>query len=184
LGMNCYVTAKYVKIDVPQVDATDKEVINNTTDIVNKVTGWVKDIMNRWIFVNPETGNREKGWLCDTTSKLWYYLNEEDGYMLSDSWFCDPESGRWYYLDANGAMCTGWIKVDGKQYYLDKNGAMCTGWNMLDGIWYLLGGDGAMLTGWQKVGGKYYYMTEDGKCLINTTTPDGYKVDEEGARIN
>ena len=178
---SCEVT---VKEEPPKVDTTDKDTATDTTEIVNKVTGWIKDIMGRWFFVNQETGNKEKGWFCDVTSKLWYYLNEDDGYMLSDSWFCDPESGRWYYLDANGAMCTGWINVDGKQYYLDKNGAMCTGWNMLDGIWYLLGGDGAMLTGWQKVGGKYYYMTEDGKCLINTTTPDGYKVDGRGARID
>ena len=183
LKMNCYITAKYVKLVTLQNDTTDKDTTTDTTEIVNKVTGWIKDIMGRWFFVNQETGNKEKGWFCDVTSKLWYYLSEDDGYMLSDRWFCDPESGRWYYLDKNGAMCTGWIKVDGKQYYLDKNGAMCTGWNMLDGIWYLLGGDGTMLTGWQKVGGKYYYMTEDGKCLINTTTPDGYKVDGSGARI-
>lgn len=186
LGMDCYVTAKYVKVEMSQVETTDKEVTTDNTDNTdneNKETGWIKDLMNRWFFVNPETGNKEKGWLCDAKSKLWYYLGREDGCMLSDSWFCDPESGRWYYLDENGAMCTGWIKVDGKQYYLDKNGAMCTGWNMLDGIWYLLGGDGAILTGWQKVGDKQYYLTEEGKCLINTTTPDGYKVDGTGARM-
>lgn len=35
--------------------------------------------------------------------------------------------------------------------------------------------------GWQWIDGKCYYFTPEGYCLINTTTPDGYTVDSNGA---
>lgn len=162
----------------------EETTVTKETTVTEATTGWIKDLKNRWIYVDENTGNRVRGWFCSEASKRWYYLDDEEGYMLSDCWFCDSGSNRWYYLGEDGALCTGWITVGDRQYYLDKNGAMCTGWNRLDGAWYLLGSDGAMCTGWQKVGGRYYYLTEQGKCLLNTTTPDGYRVDENGARID
>lgn len=38
-------------------------------------------------------------------------------------------------------------------------------------------------SGWQWIDGKCYYFTEAGYCLIDTTTPDGYTVDGNGAWI-
>ncbi|MBO5227678.1 MAG: hypothetical protein J6B39_01620, partial [Lachnospiraceae bacterium] len=146
-------------------------------------TGWVEDTDGKWYYMDEETGKMQTGWLKSKKSGLWYYMDTENGDMKYGGWLCDPESGRWYYLDANGAMCTSWILVDNKWYLLDTNGAMCTGWNLVNGEWYLLGSDGAMLTGWQTVGDKEYYLDELGKCLMNTTTPDGSKVDETGAKI-
>ena len=40
-----------------------------------------------------------------------------------------------------------------------------------------------MKTGWQRINGKWYYLTESGECLMNTTTPDGKKVDKDGVWI-
>lgn len=144
--------------------------------------GWVCDTDGRWYYMNND-GSMATGWVKSPASGLWYYMGLDNGEMLTDCWICDPDSGRWYYLDSNGAMCTGWIMIDNTWYLLDKNGAMCTGWNMINGKWYLLAGDGMMLTGWQKVGDYYYYMGESGECYMNTTTPDGYKVDASGRRI-
>jgi len=146
-------------------------------------TGWVQDADDKWYYMN-DNGKMATGWVESPESGLWYYMDKGNGHMMSSGWLCDSESNRWYYLDPNGAMCTGWIQLDGTWYLLDNNGSMCTGWNLVNGKWYLLGSNGVMLTGWQQVGGKYYYMTTDGDCLINTTTPDGHKVDENGARVD
>ncbi len=146
-------------------------------------TGWVQDADDKWYYMN-DNGKMATNWVKSPESGLWYYMDKDNGHMLSNGWLCDAESNLWYYLDTNGAMCTGWIQLDGVWYLLDNNGSMCTGWNMVNGKWYLLGNSGEMLTGWQQVGGKYYYMTSDGDCLINTTTPDGHKVDENGARVD
>jgi len=144
---------------------------------------WVQDTDGKWYYMNKD-GSMATGWVRSAKSGLWYYMDTANGDMKSNGWLCDPESGRWYYLDASGAMCTSWIFVDGMWYLLDTNGAMCTGWNLVNGKWYLLGADGAMLSGWQYVNGKWYYMKEDGECLLDTTTPDGHKVDKDGARID
>ena len=37
-----------------------------------------------------------------------------------------------------------------------------------------------METGWFEVNGKWYYADNSGALLINTTTPDGYRVNENG----
>ena len=41
-----------------------------------------------------------------------------------------------------------------------------------------------MLVGWQNIGGNWYYMDLNrGNMLSNTTTPDGYFVNESGAYV-
>ena len=37
-----------------------------------------------------------------------------------------------------------------------------------------------MKTGWMKVSGKWYYAYSSGALAINTTTPDGYRVNYNG----
>jgi hypothetical protein len=69
----------------------------------------------------------------------------------------------WWYMQSNGQYTTGWIQDNGK--------------------WYYLGQDGYMKTGWQEYNGKYYYLNTDGSMAVNTTTPDGYKVDGNGVWI-
>lgn len=58
------------------------------------------------------------------------------------------------------------------------------GWQKINGKWYYFNQSGAMLTGWQEINGFYYYMDENGACLINTTTPDGHRLDESGRRTD
>ena len=57
-------------------------------------------------------------------------------------------------------MLVGFQQVEGKQYYFSASGAMQTGWKQFDGNWY--------------------YFQANGSLLKNATTPDGYKVNEEG----
>ena len=76
-----------------------------------------------------------------------------------------------------------------KTYYFDSNGHMFYGWlHTLDNNWYFFDTDianlGTMIvTSWKKIDGKWYYFDKDGKLLVNATTPDGYKVDENGVWI-
>ena len=57
------------------------------------------------------------------------------------------------------------------------------GWQFIEGSWYLYSETGEILTGWQYVNDKWYYMDPAGRCLLNTTTPDGYTVDATGAWV-
>ncbi len=86
----------------------------------------------------------------------------------------------WYHFDSSGWMQTGWLKDGGNWYYLDGSGAMKTGWLKDNGSWYYLDSSGAMKTGWMKVAGKWYYAYSSGALAINTTTPDGYRVNYNG----
>ena len=108
-------------------------------------------------------------------SRWWY--KHEDGTYTANGW--EKINGVWYRFDNSGWMQTGWVK-DGGWYYLDGSGAMKTGWLKDNGNWYYLQDSGAMKTGWMKVSGKWYYAYSSGALAINTTTPDGYRVNYNG----
>lgn len=107
----------------------------------------------------------------------WYYF-KADGYMAT-GWVYD--SGNYYYLYNTGKMATGWQQIEGSWYYLNTNGTMTTGWIQLANDWYYLNNKGVMVTGWQQINDNSYYFYSDGKLAINTVTPDGYTVDNDGA---
>ena len=108
-------------------------------------------------------------------SRWWY--KHADGSYKTNGW--EKINGVWYHFDNSGWMQTGWVK-DGSWYYLDGSGAMKTGWVKDNGSWYYLQDSGAMKTGWMKVSGKWYYAYSSGALAINTTTPDGYRVNYNG----
>ena len=114
------------------------------------------------------------GWVKD--KGLWYYLNESGS--MATGWVKDK--GLWYYLNESGSMATGWVKDKGLWYYLNESGSMATGWVKDKGSWYYLDTAGAMKTGWFTVSGKWYYTYNSGDLLVNTTTPDGYRVNANG----
>ena len=157
-------------------------------------TGW-KWFDNHYRYFEG-SGAMKTGWIKD--KGIWYYLNPEDGIMLVGFQQVD---GKQYYFSASGAMQTGWKWFDNHYRYFEGSGAMKTGWIKDKGIWYYLNpedgimlvglhkinGDhyyldstGAMQTGWKRIDGNWYYFQTDGSLLKNATTPDGYKVNEEG----
>lgn len=105
----------------------------------------------------------------------------------------------WYFFDPanNNVMSTSkWIQVDNEWYYFNQDGHMEVGWCKVNDYWYYLNAnnknikEGAMIKGWIKTGpnGPWYYLNDGsvqgipyGACLVNTITPDGYIVDENGA---
>ena len=156
-------------------------------------TGW-KWFDNHYSYFTS-SGAMKTGWLKD--NGLWYYLDKE-GIMQTG---LQEIEGTRYYLNASGAMQTGWRWLNNHYYYFATSGAMKTGWFQDKGVKYYLDvetgqmatglykvndesyyfdANGAMQTGWKQLNGNWYYFQADGSLLKNTTTPDGYKVNEEG----
>ena len=156
--------------------------------------GW-KWLDNHYYYF-ATSGAMKTGWFKD--KGLWYYLKPEDGVMATG--FLDVDGTR-YYLNASGAMETGWKLLDNQYYYFTESGAMKTGWFKdkelwyylkpengvmatglldVDGTRYYLNASGAMQTGWKQLNGNWYYFQADGSLLRNGTTPDGYKVNQDG----
>ena len=105
----------------------------------------------------------------------WYYY--EDNSAVTD-W--KKINGTWYYFDGNGVMTTNWQKVSGAWYYMDNSGEMQTDWKEISNAWYYFNADGVMQEN-RWVGD--YYLGSSGAMLVNTTTPDGYRVDASGKWI-
>ncbi len=136
-----------------------------------------------WYYFDADN-KAANGWKA--LSGKWYYLNDTSKKMET-GWMKSPVSGKWYYLDEkNGDMQTGWKLVNQKWYYMDLvNGDMKADWLLINQKWYYMDPvNGNMKTGWQQIRGKWYYMNPtNGDCFMNTITPDGYRVDENGAWI-
>ncbi len=138
----------------------------------NFLGSWVQS-GSRWWYKHSDGSYTANGW--EKINGVWYRF-DNSGWMQT-GWVKDSN---WYYLDGSGAMKTGWIKDNGSWYYLQISGAMKTGWFTVSGSWYYLQDSGAMKTGWMKVSGKWYYAYSSGALAINTTTPDGYRVNYNG----
>ena len=189
---------KWYYLNQDGIMQTGKQEINGTRYYLNTSgamqTGW-QWLDKHWHYY-ADSGAMKTGWFKD--NEKWYYLESQEGIMLVGFQQVD---GKQYYFSASGAMKTGWKWFDNHYRYFEANGAMKTGWIKDKGIWYYLNpedgimlvglhkvnGDhyyfdesGAMQTGWKRLDGNWYYFQTDGSLLKNATTPDGYKVNEEG----
>ena len=189
---------KWYYLNQDGIMQTGKQEINGTRYYLNTSgamqTGW-QWLDKHWYYY-AESGAMKTGWLKDQGT--WYYLEAQEGTMLVGLHQVD---GKQYYFSASGAMQTGWKWFDNHYRYFEASGAMKTGWIKDKGVWYYLNhedgimlvglhkinGDhyyldstGAMQTGWNRIDGNWYYFQTNGSLLKNATTPDGYKVNEEG----
>ena len=77
----------------------------------------------------------------------------------------------WSYVNADGSIYkSSWIVSNNRWYYADANGRIVTSWMEINGVWY------------------YFSVTDstanpEGSMLAGTTTPDGYKLDSNGAWV-
>ena len=118
----------------------------------------------------------------ETTLSGWQQNGGNWSYYEDNSAVTDWKkiNGTWYYFDGNGVMTTNWQKVSGAWYYMDNSGAMQTDWKKISNAWYYFNADGVMQEN-RWVGD--YYLGSSGAMLVNTTTPDGYRVDASGKWI-
>ncbi len=112
-------------------------------------------------------------WFMDAIG--WWYRNPDGSYPIN-TWKYLPYNQRseWYHFDEQGYARTGWFTdTDGRMYYLNPisngfKGMMLTGWYQIDGFWY------------------YFNEASDGfkgALLTDTVTPDGYRVNGKGQRV-
>lgn len=119
-------------------------------------------------YLTDSKGNKYSGWFIDSKED-WYYFNESDKTMKT-GWHHDNKDGYWYYLNqSDGKMVTGWQTIEGKEYFFQPVRDM----------------------------GNYHFNNEQEKWLysvnskvpygamyVNTTTPDGSKVDSTGVKVS
>lgn len=104
-------------------------------------------------YVSPSDTEQETG----ETKKA---LNNSE--RIPGEWIQNEKGWRWTGTDGSRPV-NSWADVGGKRYYFGEDGYMVTGWIKWEDNWYYLGAEGDMQT----------------NCL----TPDGYIVDENGARV-
>lgn len=160
--------------------------------IISESGSWRQDEKGIW-FERAASGYPKNCW--SFIDGKWFHFNAE-GY-LTLGWYLS-EDGKWYYCAPDGtlgtpigAMYTGWLKdgADGYWYYLDPNtGEMLTGWREIKGQWYYLNPGTLGDSGWMQDSSTKQWnynvkaVMPKGALYVNTQTPDGYFVDENGVR--
>ena len=146
-------------------------------------TGWVQD-NGSWYYLSELTGEQkgiglmQKGFL--EVNKTFYYF-DESGAMKENQWFQTTEG--WYYADKSGAVKDyEWFQVGNKWYAASRNGTIHTNVFLpYEDEYYHFNESGVMSENeWFEVDGNWYYADKSGVILRNTTTPDGYYVNEYG----
>lgn len=152
---------------------------SETKPIETNQTGW-NFVNGKWYY-KKDGKNITKKW--EKINGKWYFFTPS-GDIKNNGW--EFVNGKWYYLEPSGAMkASQWFKSGGKWFYVNHLGVMETGWLQVNGKWYYLEQSGAMKASqWFKLNEKWYYVNDSGELLVNTTTPDGYKVNENGEWIN
>ncbi len=170
---------------------TSQWVSENTGN--EKGTGWKLKSDNGTYIAGTITtdadGNVKEQVAWAQVNGLWYAFGA-DGYADS-GWVKDEAGEGWYYVDINSGMQTGWHNDinDEATYFMDIiSGKMLTGWNLIEGKWYYFN-EIANTSTWQRdeLTGDWVYTGSEalpfGAMFKNTTTPDGYIVDENGVWI-
>lgn len=105
-----------------------------------------------------DAGNNSGDW--EESSNI--EVTQEDLEAWKGSWVRDDKG--WWYSNADGT-------------YTQNN------WQYIDSKWYFFNQDGYMMTGWIKWQDKEYFCDESGAMLSSCTTPDGFNVGADGAKI-
>ena len=120
-------------------------------------------------------------WVQDNNG---WWFKKTDGSYPKDQWFECTWNGtdNWYHFNANGYADCGWFTdKDGQKYFLHdqhdgKFGFMYTGWNMISGQWYYFNTAA-------KAGSSAFAGASKGSLVTDGMTPDGFKVDANGAWV-
>ncbi|MCH1953304.1 choline-binding protein [Enterocloster sp. OA13] len=134
------------------VDGSDAGAYEGT-----ETAGWVQNDSGQWTFRKPDGSYVSNSWL--TVDEKTYYM-DENGVRLTDTYAPDGT-----YVNPNGEKVSykpGWVSDEKGWRYIQKNG------------YY------AAATWIQDTDGKWYYFNIGAYMAVNTTTPDGFYVDESG----
>lgn len=159
------VAAGTTETEVAAVVEPEVSTVEKEAKEAGKKTGWVNED-GKYYYYNSSSA-KLTGW--QQIGGHWFYLAPWDnGAMLTGFQKLD---GKTYYFNDTGRLVTGgWNKVGSKWYYMNSNGSVRTGWQKIDGKWYYLSGwdNGAMLTGMQKLDGTNYFFNSSGEMATNS----------------
>lgn len=161
------------------------------------VTGWQMIDGKEYFFQpvrdmgNYSFSNEQEKWLYSINSKVPYgamYVNTTtpDGLKVDNQGvkIIDEKISTDNDTKTSDILKNGWVSENGKWYYYNAGAMIKDQWLNDNGRWYYLSDDGSMIKdSWKKINGKSYYFGSDGAMYVNTTTPDGTKVNENGERI-
>lgn len=105
-------------------------------------------------------------------------------YSESDSLYVDSSNIGRFNGGGNNSGASGWQRDKVGWWYRNPNGTYTvSNWQFINNQWYFFNSSGYMVTGWIRWKDNWYYCNASGAMLTNTTTPDGYRVDANGAWI-
>ena len=90
------------------------------------------------------------------------------------------------FKEAGSGPAAGAWEQDALGYkYRNSDGSYVTNnWQQIGGVWYFFDENAYCKTNtWVFWNGKWYYLDVNGAMLVNTTTPDGKQVGEDGALL-
>ncbi len=167
----------------------------NTLQVLTNGT-WKRSEEGIWSFIGtdgkPVTGFR---YLNTKSGAKWFYFYQNGA--MATGWIV-TEDGKWYYMmpdgEQQGAMQTGFVldPSDHHWYMLkETSGELLTGWQTSNGKYYYFnavpGKQGTSGWGYDEVSKKWNYSFMPtfayGAMYQSTTTPDGYRVDADGAWV-
>ena len=159
----------YGSVACKYVVGIDVKTVYTTQLLCEKILQVNKTPTNARICYYPEEQTAPlNGWVLDEES--WYYYVDGEP---QTGWHEDHANR--YYLKENGAVTTGWKKIDGVKCYFTATGALYSGWLYTqDGMTYLpeTGGQAA---GWQTIDKSKYYFDENKLLVTEGIVNDGKK---------
>lgn len=170
---NAYIEVPVTHFSTFEVTFTDEKVaVNNGNSGSSSSSGGSSSSGSSRSYTYRGT-KKAAQWAQD--AKGWRFQNA-DGTYVTNRWIELSWNGKsaWYRFNEQGYMMTGWFKDADNNWYFMNDRA--------DGT------QGSMVTGWRQIAGKWYYFRvtaggPKGSLVLNATTPDGYKVDGNGAWI-
>lgn len=167
----------------------------NTLQVLTNGT-WKRSEDGIWSFIGtdgkPVTGFK---YLNTKSGARWFYFYQNGA--MATGWIV-TEDGRWYYMlpdgDLQGAMQTGFVldPSDHHWYMLkETSGELLTGWQTSNGKYYYFnavpGKQGSSGWGYNAENRQWFYTFMPtlayGAMYQSAVTPDGYRVDADGAWV-
>lgn len=173
-------------------------------------TGWHHDNKDGyWYYLNPSDGKMETGWRTINEKEYFFqpvrdmgnyhFNNEQEKWLYSlnskvpyGAMYVSTTTPNGANVDETGAkivstvhsLKNGWAYENGEWYYYESDVMVKDRWLKINGKWYFVENNGSMVSdSWKEIGGKSYYFGSDGTLYVNSTTPDGNSVDQNGAKI-
>lgn len=135
-----------------------------------------------WGFLDTTNNSSTNGRWFELSSGGWgYYLNNE---IVNNNWVKD--NGHWFYINDNSKLVeNSWLKVNNSWFYAKGGGYIAENeWLFSNNKWYYAQAGGYIAANqWLLLNGKWYCFDSNCALYVNTTTPDGYRVDQNGAWI-